>query len=212
MQKELFTEFDTFTQKGLSLIYPLLDKIIPMKPSHKKELPYACKDLSEYLTIDREFLSRPYWTSPRLLSAYFHFFMMWNLIRLTKLFPSLNFGTLPQQATFVDLGSGPLTLPIALWLSRKDLRTKKITFICCDIAPQPLQIGKTLFDELKKNLAPDSPWQIKTIRTPNHKALRQLNENPFLITMGNVLNESDEKKISHLMNKSHRFLLTLPYH
>ncbi len=194
MQKELFTEFDTFTQKGLSLIYPLLDKIIPMKASHKKELPYACKDLSEYLTVDREFLSRPYWTSPRLLSAYFHFFMQWNLIRLTKLFPSLNFGTLPQKATFIDLGSGPLTLPIALWLSRKDLRTKKITFICCDIAPQPLQIGKHLFEELKKNLDPHSPWQIKILRTPNHKALRQINERPFLITMGNVLNESDEKK------------------
>lgn len=194
MQKELFIEFDTFTQKGLSLIYPLLDKIIPMKANHKKELPYACKDLSEYLTIDREFLSRPYWTSPRLLSAYFHFFMMWNLVRLCKLFPSLNLGKIPQEATLIDLGSGPLTLPIALWLSRSDLRTKKITFICCDIAPQPLQIGKMLFEELKKNLDPNSSWQIKTIRTPNHKALRQLNEKPFLITMGNVLNEGDEKK------------------
>lgn len=194
MQKELFTEFDTFTQKGLNAIYPLLDTLIPMKASHKKELPYACKDLSEYLTVDREFLSRPYWTSPRLLSAYFHFFMMWNLIRLCKLFPSLNFGTIPKEATFVDLGSGPLTLPLALWLSRKDLRDKKITFICCDVAPQPLQIGKNLFEELRNTLDPQSQWQIKILRSPNHKVFRQLHEKPFLITMGNVLNEGDEKK------------------
>lgn len=194
MNKELFTDFDEFTLKGFNLLYPALNELIPMKPSQKKELPYACKELSEYLTTDREFLSRPYWTSPRLLSAYCHYFMVWNLIRLCRLFPTLNLGTVPDKAVCLDLGSGPLTIPLALWLSRKDLRDRAITFICADIAPQPLQIGKKLFEKLRQELAPKCPWQIQTIRTPNHKAFRQIREPVFLLTMGNVLNEGDEKK------------------
>lgn len=194
MDKQLFTELDGSMQEAFSRIYAILDELIPMKPSQRRELPYACKDLSEYLTTDREFLSRPYWTSPRLLSAYFRYFMVWNLIRLTKLFPGLEFKNIPNQAVFLDLGTGPLTIPLALWLSRKDLRKKEITFICTDIAPQPLQIGKSLFEKLRQELDPKSPWKIQTLRAPMHKVLRQLPKNISLITMGNVLNEGDEKK------------------
>lgn len=194
MNKELFSEFDDFTQKGFALLYPALAELIPMKPSQKRELPYACKELSEYLTTEREMLSRPYWTSPRLLSAYVHYFMVWNLIRLCRLFPQINLGTLPQQCTFADLGSGPLTIPLALFLSRKDLHKKEITFICSDIAPQPLQIGKTLFEMLRQKLAPQCAWKIELVRAPNHKVLRQIHTPVSLITMGNVLNEGDEKK------------------
>ena len=91
MNKELFSEFTDFTKKGFSLLYPALAELIPMKPSQRKELPHACRELSEYLTTEREMLSRPYWTNPRLLSAYFHYFLMWNLIRLCKLFPPKRF-------------------------------------------------------------------------------------------------------------------------
>lgn len=194
MNKELFTEFDPFALKAFDRLYPLLDELIPMKPSQKKELPYACKELSEYLTTDREFLSRPYWTSPRLLSAYFHYFMVWNLIRLCRLFPNLDLGTVPQKAVFMDLGSGPLTIPLALWISREDLRRKDIAFICADLAPQPLHLGKTLFEKLCRELMPECTWKIQTLRTPNHKAFRQIHDPVDLLTMGNVLNEGDEKK------------------
>lgn len=59
MNKELFTEFDTFTRKGFDILYPALDELLPMKPSQKKELVYACKDLSRFLTTEREMLSYP---------------------------------------------------------------------------------------------------------------------------------------------------------
>lgn len=194
MNKELFSECDDFVQEGFEFLYPVLFKLIPMKPSQLKELPRACRELSEYLTTEREMLSRPYWTSPRLVSAYMHYFMVWNLIRLCKLFPKINLGTLPQKCTFVDLGAGPLTIPLALFLSRKDLHKKEITFICADIAPQPLQIGKNLFEKLCQILAPECAWKIEIVRAPNHKVLRQINTPVSLITMGNVLNEGDEKK------------------
>ena len=194
MNKELFSEFTDFTKKGFSLLYPALAELIPMKPSQRKELPHACRELSEYLTTEREMLSRPYWTNPRLLSAYFHYFLMWNLIRLCKLFPQINLGTIPPKCTFADLGSGPLTIPLALFLSRKDLHKKEITFICADIAPQPLQIGRNLFEILRQKLAPECLWKIEIVRAPNHKILRQIHTPVSLITMGNVLNEGDEKK------------------
>lgn len=194
MNKELFSEYDDFALKGFALLYPALSELIPMKPSQKKELPYACKELSEYLTTEREMLSRPYWTSPRLVSAYLHYFMVWNLIRLCRLFPQINLGTIPQKCTFVDLGSGPLTIPLALFLARKDLHKKEITFICSDIAPQPLQLGKNLFEMLRQKLAPACAWKIEIVRAPNHKILRQIHTPVSLITMGNVLNEGDEKK------------------
>ncbi len=38
MNKELFTEFDTFTRKGFDILYPALDELLPMKPSQKKSL------------------------------------------------------------------------------------------------------------------------------------------------------------------------------
>lgn len=194
MNKELFSEFDSFALKGFEQLYPALAELIPMKPSQKKELPHVCRELSEYLTTDREFLSRPYWSTPKLLSAYFHYFMVWNLVRLCRLFPNLNLGSVPDRTTFMDLGSGPLTIPLALWLSRKDLRAKEITFICADLAPQPLQLGKKLFEKLRSSLDPGCPWKIQTLRTPNHKAFRQIHEPIYLLTMGNVLNEGDEKK------------------
>ena len=194
MNKELFTEFDTFTRKGFDILYPALDELLPMKPSQKKELVYACKDLSRFLTTEREMLSYPYWTNQRLLSAYFHYFMVWNLIRLCRLFPKLDFGTIPQKANFIDLGSGPLTIPLALFLSKKELRQKDITFICTDIAPQPLHIGKNLCEKLRQKLAPECTWKIQTFRAPNHKVLRQIHSPVSLLTMGNVLNESDERK------------------
>ena len=194
MNHPFFTQVDPFVMQGLSQISKILDRIMPMNGAQRRDLPYACQDLSEELTSDRDALSRPYWSSPRLMSAYMHYFLPWNLIRLSRLFPALNFGKNPAEPLIVDLGSGPLTLPIALWLSRKDLRLKPVTFVCADIAPQPLNLGRTLFDELRKELDPKSEWKIHTLRAPLFKALKQVRGNPWLITMGNVLNEGEEKK------------------
>ncbi len=194
MNYPFFTKVDPFVMQGLSQINNILYKILPMNTSQRRDLPYACKDLSEELTTDRDALSRPYWSSPRFMSAYMHYFLPWNIIRLSRLFPALNFGKNPAEPLIVDLGSGPLTLPIALWLSRKDLRQKPVTIVCTDIAPQPLNLGRTLFEELRKEMDPKSEWKVHTLRTPLFKALKEVRGNPWLITMGNVLNEGEEKK------------------
>jgi len=207
MNHPFFTKIDPFVMQGLSQVSKILDRIMPMNAAQKRDLPYACKDLSEELTSDRDALSRPYWSSPRLMSAYMHYFLPWNLIRLSRLFPALNLGKNPAEPLILDLGSGPLTLPIALWLSRKDLRQKPVTIVCSDIAPQPLNLGRILFDELRKELDPQSEWKIHTMRTPLFKALKQVRGNPWLITMGNILNEGEEKK-SHPIQKQINQIIT----
>lgn len=194
MNQSLFKDLDPFVMRGITAIYSNLSNIIPMSTSQRRELPYACKDLSRELTTERDALSRPYWSSPRLTSAYMHYFLPWNIIRLCRLFPTLDFGSIPQSPYLLDIGSGPLTLPIALWLSRKDLRQKEVTFYCTDMSPQPLNLGKRLFNALREELDPSSPWKIITIRTPLYKAISSCEKDLWCITMGNVLNEGEEKK------------------
>ncbi len=213
MNYKLFKEINPLAKQVLTKMPALLDTIIPMNKMQKHDLPYACRDLSEELTTDRQALSSPYWTRPRLLSAYFHYFLPWNCIRLAKLFPALNLGKIPENPLIVDLGSGPLTLPIALWLSRPDLRKQAVTIICCDVAPQPLNLGKKLFEAIIREFDPTSAWKIHTLKTPIHKALGQIRGNPWLISLGNVLNEGEEKKqypihkqIEHLLIEANKIL------
>ena len=45
-----------------------------MTGQQRRDLPLACRDLSALLTTERDGLARPYWTSPRLTSAYLRYF------------------------------------------------------------------------------------------------------------------------------------------
>jgi hypothetical protein len=67
----------------------------------------------------------------------------------------------------VDLGSGPLTLPAALWIARPELRNLSLEFRCVDQAGAALDAGKRLFAALSGQDRPGdggTPWSIKTIR------------------------------------------------
>ncbi len=194
MNYPFFKDVNPVAKQALSRLPSILAELFPMNSAQKKDLVYACRDLSEDLTSDRQELSKPYWTSQRLLSAYLHYFLPWNLLRMVKLFPALNLGKVPDNPLIVDMGSGPLTLPIALWLARPDLRKKAVTFVCADIAPQPLSAGKKIFEALLREFDPNSPWKIHTMKSPLFKVLRQIKGDPWLITMANVLNEGEENK------------------
>jgi hypothetical protein len=156
----------------------------PLAHTHERELPYAVRDLSRLLTQDRSQLSQSYWVGKRLLYAYCRYFLPWNLLRLSWFLPNLDL-PMEENGTILDLGSGPLTFPIALWLTRPSWRNLPLTIICVDVSPAPLAAGRDIF----KHLAPDSPWVIETVRAPLEKALGGLKREVRLITAGNVLNE-----------------------
>lgn len=197
MPVSLFSQPDTFARRGLELLDTVLDGIVPMTGRQKRDLPMACRELSARLTTDRSTLGRPYWLSPRLTSAYLRYFLPWNLVRLTALLPSLTLENIPEKPLILDMGSGPLTLPLALWLARPDLRTRPVTLVASDVSPHILDIGKRIFESLCGHLAPDTPaWTIRTLRTPAAQALHRLYATPgdlWLICMCNVLNEMEDR-------------------
>ena len=92
----LFSAPDSFARRGLEQLFLVLDRVMPMNGSQKRDLAMACRDLSALLTTERDGLSRPYWTSPRLTSAYLRYFLPWNLVRLSALLPGLDFGRIPD--------------------------------------------------------------------------------------------------------------------
>ncbi len=140
-----------------------LASVLPMKAAHRRDLPLAVINLSTLLTEERSGLARPYWAAPRFTAAYLHYFLPWNIIRLRSLFAGLKLsaprpvGTEPP--TLLDLGSGPLAVPLALWLAYPTWRDVPLNFICLDVSPQPLELGRAIFYALAGK---DSPWRIIT--------------------------------------------------
>lgn len=136
-------------------------------------------------------MSRSYWASPGLFAAYLHFFLPWNLYRLSWLLPGLDL-PLRKDARILDLGSGPLTLPIALWCARPELRALPLQFTCVDISLQAMERGLALFNGLAGE---NAPWQIRLFKGPLEKSLPSQTrgaaaKQPYDCVMGaNVLNE-----------------------
>ena len=188
-------------------------RAFPIPRAHRADLPFAVRDLSRMLTAERTSLNQPYWSAPRYLSAYLHYFLPWNLFRLSWLIPSLD---LPLQsgATILDLGSGPLTLPIALWCCRPDLRGVPLNFICTDVATKPMETGRDILQALAGK---NSPWRIRLVRAPLEKALGAASGEKGAgldcILAGNVLNElpvarnmSLEQRLESIMGLAFRKL------
>lgn len=108
------------------------------------------KNLSHQLTDDRNSRRLGYMNEAGFLSAYINYFMWWNLVRLTRLFANLPknaFESLEksENPVAIDVGSGTLTVPIALYLARPSLRNKKITWYCMDLSQTALSAGEELY-------------------------------------------------------------------
>ena len=212
MHTPLFSAPDEFASRGMARLFSALDEVMPMNGAQRRDLPAACRELSAMLTTDRDTLDRPYWTAPRFTSAYLRYFLPWNLVRLSSLLPGLDFGRIPDEPLILDMGSGPLTLPLALWLSRPDLRARPVTIVASDTTPHILELGRKLFDILRAELDPECRWTIRTMRATVTQALHRLHAKPgtlWMMTTGNVLNEMEERRArpGHQMSDRMRDLL-----
>ncbi len=199
----LFSPPDPFARHGIDLLAEAADAVMPMNGAQRADLAHACRDLSALLTTDRGGLSRSYWSSPRLTSAYLRYFLPWNIVRLTALLPNLPLADIPEEPLILDIGSGPLTVPMALWLALPGLRRRKTTIVASDTSPHILELGRSMFDFLRAKLDPESAWTVRIMRSPSALALRRLHAAPgglWLVSMANVLNEMDERKPRQGMN------------
>lgn len=153
-------------------------------------LPKQIKNLSHQLTDDRNSRRLGYMNEASQLSAYISYFMWWNLVRLTRLFASLpkECFKLKDGDFCLDIGSGPLTVPCALWLARPELRSKKLNFYALDLSQGALAAGEEIFLSIAAKTLKENqlPWKILRVKgalgTPvKHK--------PVFITCANVFNE-----------------------
>lgn len=179
----LFSPLDAETRRLVDALPSLIDKTFPLPRRFRSALPRDVAELSGLLTYERRERREDYLNRPPLLSAYLRYFLPWNVYRLARLLPALSL-PLKDGDAVTDLGSGPLTLPLALWIARRDLREVNLEFRCLDKTASALEAGKRIFTAL----AGDSPWRIKTI----HGVLGDPIRGPraALVMAGNVFNEA----------------------
>jgi hypothetical protein len=159
-EKELFPPLTEELKASLESFPALVEKTFPLAGRFRAVLNRDVAELSRLLTAGRPERDRFYLSRPNLLSAYLRYFLPWNLYRLCRLLPALPISLAAGDAV-LDIGSGPLTLPLALYLSRPDLRDKALEFRCVDGSAAALEAGKKLFRALRGD---HSPWLVKTIR------------------------------------------------
>ena len=168
--------------------------VLHLNGKHRVQLSGDIKRLSHELTDQRTSRRVGYMNDTGMVSAYISYFMWWNLVRLTRLFaglPRMAF-SLADGDVAVDVGSGPLTVPIALWLSRPELRAKKITWYCMDLSQTALSCGEELFLSIaaKTLKAGEEPWKIVRVRG---ELGTHIKEKAALVTCANVCNELIQK-------------------
>ena len=157
---------------------------MPLDSKKQQQLSGDIRELSHELTDERGDRRIGYMNEPAVLSAYVRYYMWWNLVRLTRLFVNLPLAFADGDAA-VDLGSGPLTLPIALWMARPDLRKKKLTWYCVDISQGALSLGEELYLSLAAKTG-DEPWQIIRIKGECGVSLRR---RVAFVASANMFNE-----------------------
>lgn len=163
-----------------------INEVNPMPGRKRAELRYSIRDLWRSLTMERAHRSVDYLNDSAFLSAYLRYFMPWNLVRLVALLTELPFGLSPD-ATIIDMGSGPLTLPLALYCAKPELRKMPLTFVCVDRAPRIMEAGRLILELLAaKHGGELPPWNIEL----KHARFGEpLHEKANLFCAVNVFNE-----------------------
>lgn len=157
------------------------------------QLPSSIKKLSHELTDNRSSRRLGYMNDQGAISAYIMYFMWWNLVRLTRLFANLPAESLNLQDGdyALDIGSGPLTVPVAMWLARPELRSKKIAWYTMDLSQTVLSAGEEIFlsvaaRTIAATKADYEPWKIIRVKGPLGTSIKNKAK---LVTCANVFNE-----------------------
>ncbi|MDE7469582.1 MAG: small ribosomal subunit Rsm22 family protein [Desulfovibrionaceae bacterium] len=206
---ELFTPPNKDAIDALEELYAPIRKVMPLKKNQYALLPRSIQELSYILTQQRGEMPF-YWSSPRLRSAYFYYFMPWNLVRLAQCIPNLylpELSYIEEYPSILDIGSGPLTLPLALWLFRKDLRDIPLTIYCYDTAKHPMEYGKRLLEEIMST----KKWKIVLIDA-RKTHYRDIKTKVALTIASNVINELVQRKTRSMEESLTNVYTMLTYH
>jgi hypothetical protein len=187
--QELFTPCAAENSRLQERLLALIDTLFPVPQRFHDAIPNAVQDLSRLLTSGRSALNGAYLGQPALLQAYLRYFLPWNIYRLCRLLPSLPF-ELVDDDLVLDLGAGPLTFPLALWITHPELRQRRLRIVCIDKNAAALKAGQKIFQAFigAAQAADGGAWHIRTVHTSINSALAE-NKNARLISAVNVYNE-----------------------
>jgi len=172
------------TRALLDAFPEIVQAVMPLDSKKLQQLPGEIRELSHTLTDERGDRRVGYMNDPSVIASYVRYYMWWNLVRLTRVLSGLSLSLKDGDAA-VDLGSGPLTLPIALWMSRPELRDRKLTWYCVDISQGALAAGEELFLSLAARTG-NEPWKIVRIKGECGVSLRR---RVSLVASANMFNE-----------------------
>ena len=152
LRRELFDEskIPSESKHIIDHFDDIVSSVRSLSGKQKVALYGKIKNLSHQLTDDRGSRRLGYMNEAASISAYISYFMWWNLVRMTRLFanlPKSAFESLAhsEKPVALDVGSGTLTVVIALWLARPELRSKKINWYCLDLSQTALSAGEDLY-------------------------------------------------------------------
>jgi len=198
-----------------------IDEANPVPERKRASLRYNIRDLWRSLTMERALRNIDYLNNPAFFSAYLRYFLPWNLVRLIALLTELPL-ELKNGSIIVDMGSGPLTFPLALYCAKPELRKVPLTIIGADRAPRIMEAGKLILELLAaKHGGELPPWNIELRHLRFGEPIR---EKADLFCAVNVLNEffwhhegilADDaaeilSKIEHYCTASGRMLIVEP--
>jgi hypothetical protein len=177
----------------MEALLPLIEKTFPIPARFRRTVPRDVAELSRLLTSGRGGRPLAYLNHPPALSAYLRYFLPWNVYRLCRLLPALKLPLTPGDR-IADLGAGPLTLPIALWLCRPELRALPLEFRCLDRSKAVLDAGKKLFAALAgSGIFPGAAWTFTAVSGELGQTLAHGSagggKGPALTAVLNVYNE-----------------------
>jgi len=182
--------FDETSANIIENFDQVIQSVRPLNSKQIQQLPDNIRMLSHQLTDDRSSRRLGYMNENIQLSSYVRYYTWWNLVRLTRLFSNLPTEAFPSTDSIcLDLGSGPLTVVIALWLARPELRKLKLTWYCLDVSQNSLSLGEDIYLSIAAKYAEVEHWNIIRIKGSFGTELKQKAE---FITCANMFNELDQ--------------------
>ena len=189
----LFKEIklDKKAQELLENFDRVVQGVRPLNSKQLQKLPENIKELSHQLTDQRSERRLGYMNESVQLSSYVRYYTWWNLVRLTKLFSNLPAESFPnKECICLDIGSGPLTLVISLWLSRPELRELNLTWYCLDVSSNSMALGEDVYLSIVAQTG-GTPWKIVRVKG-SFGTGTFIKEKADFITCANMFNELDQ--------------------
>ncbi len=184
------------------ILLDIIEEVSPMPVAHKKNIRYDVLDLWRELTSERSTRQADYIGEPAKFAAYLRYFLPWNVVRLIPILAHIDL-KLDKDSSVLDIGSGPLTLPIALWIARPELRSLPLKFTCVDRVKRVLDAGISILEGLCMRADLPPVWKIEARKGTFPLALGQPDQGGYqLVTAANVFNESFWKDKRHLDERS----------